>query len=268
MQPRLLLIYWTCALSLVGLACQVQDAPSKPKRLVVVFVDVTRSLVESERNVVIKKSSEILSNLTPGTEYRVYPIQIETSIVDPVAQGRVLAPKNALDPEPRRALQQLKKKVEESIAELYGKSAAGTDNQSCILNALPTAGEEFRRFRGRHRNRNVELDLVFVSDMIEECDRTPVGKIELDKKDISRETEAVTKFECDANLSDVIISVVIPATAGLDPAVLRDRRPDLTDRSKFWKKAFHSCDFPEKRFADPEWFNFSPGIPTRFQKGK
>jgi hypothetical protein len=250
-------------LAVLALAC-TKEAARPPRRMVVLFVDVTRSLVEAERNVVAEQSSAILASLKPGTEFRVYPIQIETAVVAPIESGTVLIADNDLDQRPRHQIRMAQEKVQSSIIQLYGVSAAGTDNQSCILNSLQTAGEDFRRFRAAHEGRPLELDLIFVSDMIEECDHTPVGRIELDKRDIAADIRRIQGMPCDSDLSDVRISVVVPATVGLDSNVKRELRPDRKDRREFWTEVFKACRYPENRFADAHWFSFSAGVPSRF----
>ena len=252
-------------------AC-VNDALAPPRKTTValIFSDVTSSLVPEESRRVATLTADVLDGLPPGAKYAVYPIQVETQRLTTVQEGMVAAGTNE-QAAASAVKQQRRKELDQAITDLYeqikrvrdhGSSVGRPDNHTCILNALGFAADQFRQFSDRDK---YELELIFISDMIEECNRTPLHRpIALAKRDISNEIELAETTDLSLDLSAARVTIVIPSTVETYQQS-QVQRPDMRELQAFWKHILKHCGFDDQSLGDEKRFYFSSGLPQRFK---
>lgn len=237
-----------------------------------IFCDVTNSLTEGENQRVSGLAANIVDALPEGAIYKLYPVQIQTQVLAQIKidlnendledkeDYTVPAPADDVEAKQNEALwQQQRKKRREQIHkrvdELYDLHNKGQDNRTCLLNAVGFASNYINTDFGDAERFDVRV--FFISDMIEECNNTPLpgGAVEMDKGDISREIERASslqdanaqpdhasppnpKFKC--NLTASTFYCVFP-TAADTPQVSNRRRPNRDDVKRFWGEILKSC---------------------------
>jgi hypothetical protein len=206
----------------------------------------------------------VLGGLRPGTYFEVYPISADTDIMVPLVSGRFEIGETTLDRKPEKNLENWRATAKSKINDLYQLyTSAKGDKQSCIINSMETIRNSLSSFRGRLGD--VSVDIIFVSDMIEECRDTLLGHaVALDKRDIKEEINSADGFKCGRPVfagGNTRIGVIVPAATLATQKVNRDRRPSLGDRRDFWVKIFASCGFAVRDFDNDGKFSFGTGVP-------
>ena len=236
------------------------DCPPEKERVVLIFSDVTSSLLKSESEQVANLTCEIVDALPPGTQYYVYPIQVEAQKLQPMYEGTVMAQDRATT---KAVSDARKKKISEEISKLYDliratkrSDAYGKpDNHTCILYTLKFAQTVFKQFD----EKNTDFDLIYVSDMIEQCNITPMGQpISLGQANISEPIKLAKETKLDLDLSHARVSMIIPAT---DATYTASGRPNPSDVQAFWEAILLHCGFDEDSLKDSHKFYFSSGLP-------
>jgi hypothetical protein len=251
----------------ISSACDVGPVvPPHRKQVVLIFSDVTSSLLPSENEKVATLTADVVDSLNPGTFYRVYPIQIESRLT-PVNEGQVLS--DTTDQGDRIIKENRRKELIRALGELYNLvkpvrdsnlQVGKPDNHTCILNTLKVADEQLRQYD----HAKYDLDLVYVSDMIEECNKPdPIHQpLTLAKRDISDEIDLASHADLKLDFSAVRVAVIIPATK--ETYTITDR-PSFDQVKRFWEAIFKHCGYIDTSLADPNQFYFSAGLPQRFK---
>jgi hypothetical protein len=198
--------------------------------LVIVLADVTSSLNAAEFGEVIRLTNEVVDALSPATEYRIYPIHMEMQRPALVHHGMV--PTDAKlwgDPElVKLRNQMLAEKLRQQYRMVNARDVK-VDKRSCLLDGLVFAADTFKQ----PAYRKVSKRLVIISDMIEDCSMTPLGRpISLAKRDIRAEIVAAAQFPSHVDLSKVDIEMIVPSNPL--PALRTPPRPRLEDLESFW----------------------------------
>lgn len=215
----------------------------RKERVVFVFCDVTFSLNGTERTQVARMAANILNHLPAGTAYRVYPIQAETAALAPINEKELRIPernKNA-------GLQAVRdeQRQDELIAELerYSKEMNSTpdgrerrdDNRTCIVNALGFAANQLKQFPAEKYDR----ELVIISDMLEECNDTPLGRrVNIKQPDITQELKLANNFPEGNDLSAVKITIITPVTLETYVKHAPGKEPSMAALKEFWAVVF------------------------------
>src|SRR5262249_25163510 len=156
---------------LVVLTCTAcpPNCPPPPdntrERVVLIFSDVTSSLVESESEQVATLTSSVVDSLPPATRYFIYPVQVEGQKLEPLDEGRIVVQ----DADAAEGMKMVRKdKLKHKIAELYNliksvkqppDSRGKPDNHTCILDTLEFAQNRFKEFD----QKKTDFELVYVS---------------------------------------------------------------------------------------------------------
>ena len=223
--------------------------PPQKERMVFIFCDVTISLKETERAEVARMAAEILNHLPPGTSYRVYPIQAETSALAQINQKELVIPPRNKD---ERLQTLLEKRRQQGLADDLANISKETnapqdgnerrdDNRTCILNALNFAGNQFKQFPAEKYDR----ELIIISDMLEECTDPPLKQpINIKKPNITPELKLAGEFPEVNDFSTVKISIIVPVTLETYKKYAPGRMPSIDDLKEFWKIIFSRCKVP------------------------
>lgn len=249
-----------CFLTLMTAAA----CPPTKGRMVFIFCDVTVSLNGTERTEVARMAADILNNLPAGTEYRIYPIQAETAALAPINKRESVIPPPEKDPILQSVLN--KRRREGLVGELakYSKETNAPqdanerrdDNRTCILNALNFAGNQFRQFPPERYDR----ELIVISDMLEECKETPVGRpVNIKKPDITQELKLANEFPEGNDLSSVKITIITPVTLETYVRHAPGKEPPMAELQKFWSVIFNRCKVTPAAQQDTDLYGWSNG---------
>jgi len=253
-------------LALSPVAC-IETCPGGPncppdrERVVLIFSDVTSSLLKSESEQVANLTCEIVDSLPPGTQYYVYPIQVEAQKLEPMYEGTVMAQDRATT---KAVSDARKKKIFDEIGKLYeliratkrSDAYGKPDNHTCILYTLNKAQTILNQFD----QKNTDFDLIYVSDMIEECNVTPMGKpISLEQTNISEAIKLAKGTNLNLDLSHARVSMIIPVAA--DGTYTANGRPNTSDVRAFWEAILLHCGFDEDSLKNSQKFYFSSELP-------
>lgn len=243
------------------LACE--PIPDPKQRVVLIFSDVTSSLLPSENKEVVDLTCSVIDSLLPGTRYYVYPVQVEPQKLERIYEGVIAAPST---PAATQALKDARRReIEKKIVELYAlikknrrPGPGSRDNHTCIIYTLEFAQNKFREFD----RKNTDFELVYVSDMIEQCNTTPMGKpISLGQTNISEQIKLAQQTNLNLDLSYSNVSMIIPATSETYTA---GGRPSVSDLKNFWEAILSHCGFDKEVLKSSEKFYFASGLPRRF----
>lgn len=247
--------------------CGGGQPPAKSKTVVaLIFCDVTNSLTKEENRRTGSTAADIIDGLPEGSQFKIYPILIQTQLpahipldvngISGEDRGDYEVPLHATDVDARKNAEADQKRretrrqqIQSQLDSLYDQLNKGPDNRSCIINVLGFASNKFRtEYNDEER---YELRLYLISDMIEECNVTPLAGnvVEMDKRDISAEIKRASEFKSEWNLSRVSIYCIFPSTretAGVSFA----RRPSRDDVKKFWNAMFRGCGLENGAFQN------------------
>lgn len=235
----------------------VTSSGGKTRRVkkVLIWCDVTKSLLDSERGKVADLAANILDKLPADAEYALYPIQRETET--PTDITRVNASVGDVDEIPDDVKASRREAIKKNMDEFYKKANAPRqpDKRTCILNTL---GFAERYFRGTDTEK-YEPILIYISDMIEQCEQTPLGRsVDLMTDPRPELFHTAEAFESPSDLSRMSIYVIIPTTNETS-AVPPGQRPSLEDRIKFWDIIFKKCKVSESTLKAMGWL---PEVPN------
>src|SRR5262249_46064272 len=128
-----------------------------------------------------------------------------------------------------------------------------------ILDTLEFAQNRFKEFD----QKKTDFELVYVSDMIEECNETPLGQpISLVQTKMSEAIKLAEDTNLKLDLSNSNVSMIIPAT---NDTYKTRGRPNLSDLRKFWEATLLHCGFSKENLNTGQKFYFASGLPLRFQ---
>jgi hypothetical protein len=219
-----------------------QPSPAQKTKILLIFCDVTNSLREEESREAAKISADILDQQPANTEYIIYPIQIQTRLMPHIVKASVplqLLTSQIDDYKLKKA--ERRKEILDKVQQLYkdmNDRLHNTDNRTCILNSIAFAENYFRDYTDTAK---FELELIYVSDMIEECNSTLLGRrVEMDKRDISGELRLAQAFQCRYRMPHVSVKVFYPSTKETLQASQR-LKPDVEQLKQFWEMTFNHC---------------------------
>ena len=178
---------------------------------ILIFFDVSASLLPEERVASIVHVKAVLGGLKAGTAYAVFPVQLHTEENSPAILGSVPTSTSRL--KERSDREQWAQRVEELGSTLSALQKRDedfeTDNRSCIADSLRVAEKYFREYpAGSYRR-----ELIYISDMVEECESGALGSFDLSKKDIAADIARVKNVDAVASLEDVAVTVIVPSAA-------------------------------------------------------
>lgn len=253
-------------LSLLVAACGpvIIERPVIKHKVVLIFSDVTSSLLETESASVANLTSDVVDSLPAGSKFSIVPIQVQPERLSPMSEDVVAA---VSSPAADVVIKQNRReRLTARINDLYKKIRefkvpappyGSPDNHSCILGTLSYAEGYFRQFP------KADLELVYISDMIEECNETPFGRpINLAQSEIKKEIAEAQSLQMSCDLGRARISVIIPTN---DDTYTAGMRPALSDVKQFWEKVFMKCGFDQDTLKSNEHFYFRAGLPDRFK---
>jgi hypothetical protein len=191
-------------------------------------------------------AEHILSRAQVSDVYGIYQLQTDWDRPAPIYMGEVMATSAARYLQEQERIKSMAAVARTDTPHVVGKA-------SCIADSLPFAQRFFQRFDADE----FDYELMYLSDMMENCDSRLFGrKIMLESSFDQLPKDVALREKVD--LSTVRITVVVPA------ALVDQKLPSLQDLQTFWIMIFRQCRIPPHAFSDSEQFHFSPFLPQRF----
>jgi hypothetical protein len=227
---------------------------STDAKVLLILFDVSASLADAEVNKAVSLAAEIIDNLPDNSVYAIYPIQVNELNLPPLVSETA----SSYLSEPERTLRRetLKRRIHGLKEKNLGPS------HSCILNSVFSA----RRILDEMTNpthADKRMELVIISDMVEECDETPLGRISLNKSDTEKEIALIRKHDHlpYPNLLQVQTTIFLPLAEDLASSNPR-RTLSYYDIKEFWRIVFNRCGL--KNNDQIEWVS-SGALPYRLR---
>jgi hypothetical protein len=224
------------------------SAQGRLPRRIIIFADVTSSLGPDQMAVVQTIVDDIVKNAPAGAELVVVPIcentqgvgQYRTSIPSPKGFTR----QDLLGAETARA--NVQSEVKAFIKRVQSSAGAKADYASCISPALRIAQNAIAADGADRRN----TDVIFVSDMVEECRVSILGgpiRLKLARNQFATASRLAGEKRRLLALGDARVFVILPKTelTGSLPADV----PSPSDLQSFWESLFSRSGVAKNRLT-------------------
>jgi hypothetical protein len=226
-----------------------KPAPAPPKSkppVILVFADVTDSLLTEERQVVHNAIHDIFDRAPEKSTIRVYPVVAVMDVAPPLINATIPfrtttgahAIKQAAD---HRAA--LARRAVAALVEVERKVDPRVPS-SCLSGALRRAANDILDLEER------PVDVVIISDMVEDCSHSiHGGRVALVRAGIRTEITAAMKLPSPyADLRKANVFFIYPAAvnSGLD---LRRRSAPPQELQAFWTAVLSRCNAGRLRFV-------------------
>lgn len=228
---------------LLFVRCADVEEPKEPKRLaLLIFPDVTSSIDSATFDTLKTNLTQILQAVPYGTHVELIPVSERRN---PPARSAFTFPDQPTEPVKRECLTECADQ-RERIVEWVGRQqtvlddvrqryqATSSTRRSCILNAVERVENRARNLLQREDIDHVHS--LILSDMIEECDDTAIGRVNFITEPMEVAIQKVDTWDQARNWemlrdSDVQFSI-IPQTA-------TSSKRDLEDNpEEFWRPFF------------------------------
>lgn len=232
-------------LTLLLVGCHRLIPPTEPdRRRIILFLDVTTSLAGDESAAVQKTVNDIVDKAPADTELLVIPICANT---ENAPYGRYLLPYPEGSSEiARRKAEAERAKIKTDIASSVQKiqqqtAAVRTQYASCISPALRVAQNEVHNSSRKWNN-----DVIFVSDMIEECQMSLLGQPVrlLAGPQFAEANKLLVGQQALLSVPDVRVFVILPKAVS---SIVRKDYPEPHELKKFWQHLFARSGIPSNR---------------------
>lgn len=233
----------------------------KSKVIAVIFCDLSTSIDTSSIQEVAKTAGRLFLKFPPGSKMYYYPID-ESPFIKPIIiyekpkRPRTTSEKERYMITERRKAREIYNRIVKLYYEVYYSPEARNRPISCMIRTLNTAHSIFSQHYSV--NKNVTFELVYLSDMIEECQNSPIGPIYMHKKNYSIIKKRLSSYRPNFNLSFANISIIrsFEKYATLTSYVSSEKLEEL------WKIIFMKVGFTRSQADSIEFF---PTIPPRFE---
>jgi hypothetical protein len=209
----------------------------KGRNFAFVFCDVTRSLTAGEVQRVGDLAVGVLQKLPPETEYSFYPLSDKAEWRPSITSGRVPL---ARTPKERADWGAEQSRLANKLGQASKPETSGESNPpTCIIETL-------NMVQGLLKQKSVKpedwVDLVYISDMVEQCPKT---RIDMGNPDISPGLRTAQGLKLDFDLSNLHVTVIFPLADDSKNNVAN--RPSWDDIQKFWRAVFSRCRVPDSQ---------------------
>lgn len=243
------------------------DMTAKPTKVyALIFCDLTSSVDSILIKDVAGKAYDLIQNLPQGSRLEAYPID-DNTYADPIFSCEIPLLKSNLSIDKNNFNEQVKalgNRFGNSIFEKYKvvNSADVSRPSSCIISTLETA---YNFFKDKN-NDEYTPELIYFSDMIEQCANSQAGAIYIcgSKYDPNKNkiiNQLDEKYKPSFNLKSLIknnISMIV--TTGL---IGSEKCLRSDEQREIWSKVFSKVGYSD---ADFNTFHFRQGLPDRLIK--
>lgn len=252
------------ALTLIGAEATCNgEAIVPPIRTHVIFIDLSLSLSDTQTNVLPAVLDALVGGMPAGSRVVAYPISEKVVAAGPLYETTLPQADNATERlRLEAARKQLVPNLLKAVDTMRSTLQSGTTlKHTCISDALRQAAKDASQFRTAARAGLDDLEIIFISDMLEDCRasllRTPIS---LEKIDITTEiilARSVPEHVRLVDLQRAHVTILLPPIALAQP---RTKRPEEYDLEAFWRAVLDRCN------DDPNAFYFGASLPERLKR--
>ncbi len=249
-------------ISEIGSASGADPNPAQVHRKVaIIWWDVTRSLYDAEKDQGLEWALRIVTSLPPQSRYYILPIHSETQRADPLDHGdvpeiRSVEAATLFRGKLKTRINQKAEKLRKALKadEEASKKNSGfvrRDRRTCILNTL-----SFSSTLLNNEPKHLEPEIVFISDMIEDCFHQNLnggkgGYIQLSQPAIEVQIKAASAVRLPEDLTTVRLTIAIPTNSSSSGV---SERPSMDGLQRFWHAVLKRTN------AKPENIQWSIGV--------
>ena len=254
MTKRTLATFALLAVACSAMSCgEASDpTPEPPKRMVVIFADVSSSLTPEQVVSVQTHVARIIKALPANSDVHVFSIGRDTESARELRSET--APSVESDATANRLTlwrAELATKLQDDLDQLHRnrKTTEPDTLSSCITTALRRTASVTTRTTRR-------VDVFIVSDMIEECGTSLLGgQLSLMKRDITQEIKQAREFKGRfPDLRRATFTLVRPQYNVVTTA--QAEHPTSADLERFWREVLARCN------TDPGQVFFGADLPS------
>ena len=235
------------------------------KVIAVIFCDFTTRTIGDSTSIkkVAENISKLVYSLPPKSKVYICPIDsspfvefideyekpIRSSKPSDMQKYKLWNTKKAID---------VAAKIINTHKNVYSDMKIQKKSISCIVRTLKTADGLFSQYRNNNDGNDFIYELIYFSDMIEECKNSSVGHISFRRNFFSKTLNNLHNYKPEFDLSYADVSVIVTAKqpGQYSDFITSDQLMNI------WKEIFMKVGFSEKQFRE---FHFSSTIPVRFQ---
>lgn len=248
------------ALSLVGTAANCRGEKTlEAQHVYIVFIDLSLSLNDIQNNSQSQLLDQVVRGMSGGSRLIAFPIGEKVVPLGPLFDVTLPRGDNATDRVRLRKIRQtLTPRLLATVSSARETLKTGTVlKHTCISDALRQASHEVRDMKSAGVG---EIEIVFVSDMLEDCPTSLLGRpVTLEKPDIRPEislARSVPEHGLLLDLRKSRVTMLLPPLALAEP---KTPRPPEYDVEAFWRAVLDHCN--DERQA----FRFGTVVPERLR---
>lgn len=229
--------------------------------VVLIFCDLTTSVDPSSIKKVARDAYNLILSFPHNTKLIIYPID-ESPFVKPILDFTYpsKATKSSEIHKNKTIVKRAAKFAYDTILQLYqdeySSDKAGNRAISCMMRSLETAHSQFLQYKNVKGN-NYSYELIYLSDMLEECSTSPVGAIFFTKQYFKDALKKLDTYKPDFDLSYADVTIII----SVEQYATASAYISYEELKNAWKNVFIKAGFSAEQFSG---FNFLPTIPPKF----
>lgn len=228
------------------------------KNVVIMYCDLTASVDSTQIKDIATHIGQLILQLPPESEYVIFPVSCTQKA--PVIDQGMLPPK----PVNRRIELSKYQRYKFTLAK---EAALKTDTTyfttymndssvcSCVMNSFVSAQRYINSYSYADLD-NFVFDIVFISDMYEDCHHSDLGRLNFRRSDFNESYQALGQLTELDNLYSARITVIVPASSARDDAISSE------ELIRLWEVVF------TRYGVNPEVFqqlHFQPTFPRKFK---
>ena len=244
-------------LTLAALTCSQVEVKKVNKIVAVIFCDITTS-VDSTDGIksVANNAANLLLKFPPLSILYFRPID-KSPNVKPIFEFTIPAASNLKGEKDQRTqhIETQAQNLYNEILNRYNEINSDDKNaRSCIIQTLDIANRLFKPYQ---ESQNYSFELIYLSDMLEECDESVLGSLFMKENLCDHVFIKADSFQSDLDIGFVNLTII----TAVENDVENSQYFNYENRKTFWKKIFLKVGFSPEQF---EKSHFLPGIPQRF----
>lgn len=258
---QIVLVGLTTVLLLARCGQPAQNAPAASPSadttdVILVFADLTTSTDSSHIETLAQNVYNIIVSSPHEAKVKIYPIDRSPSVA-PIAVFTVPPLPGTYEKSKLRDMVVATalaayKRVRQLYTDVY--ASAHTESISCLIRSLETAHNHFSQDRAD--SKPYRFELIYLSDMVEECDDTPGGAVHMTKGNFHLPAD-LQSYAPAFKLNYAHVSIVI-STQG---HVINSPAISPEDLKVAWRAIFQKVGFTQ---AQIEGMGFVNSLPPRF----
>jgi hypothetical protein len=227
----------------------------------VIFCDLSTSVDSLSIKKVAQDAGKLLLKFPPESKLYYLPID-ETPYIKPIMiYDKPRKPKTTSEKEgyliiTKRKAQQVHNNIIMLYRNVYASAEFRNRPLSCIIRTLDTANSIFSQYRST--NKSFTYELIYLSDMLEECNNSPIGPLYMHKKNYLDVKRKISTYNPGFDLSFVNLSVIV----SIEQYAMSSAYVNSEELKGLWRNIFMRAGFTNEQLRT---FNFLSMFPHRLE---